>query len=282
MKQGVYNVDEFLTSFHNKSPIYYDVYKYLRMQRVGLDDTCLELRRELFNDGLDLESYYDRTCKSCQARMNIAVAWWAEQKCRLTARYAEFFSCSPEWDEVKERIAAPSADKQTFPEQMVELHEIVALMKYVYIELQWPLLLGNAILNKVFFEELITEKLSMMSEKTGISLLELLMLLDNSTEHRYTIAPQGVDTYTEIEACLGSAADDFMVLSRKFSLQKHSERRFNQTFESWSPMIIDMRDSIGCYLERFNICRRQDLVCMPIYDLLPLMDNEYLPKLYLR
>ena len=116
MKQGVYNVDEFLTSFHNKSPIYY---------------------------------------------------------------------------------------------------EIVALMKYVYIELQWPLLLGNAILNKVFFEELITEKLGMMSEKTGISLLELLMLLDNSTEHRYTIAPQGVDTYTEIEACLGSAADDFMVLWSK-------------------------------------------------------------------
>ena len=58
-------------------------------------------------------------------------------------------------------------------------------MKYVYIDLQWPLLLNNAVLNKVFFEELLMERLGTMSAETGVDLLELLTLLDNSTEHRY-------------------------------------------------------------------------------------------------
>lgn len=277
----MYNIDTFHQSFRRKSPIYYDVYQYLLTQRPGLDEICLNLRCGLFDDSLDLESHYRRVCKQCRGRMDVAVAWWAAQTARLTARYSEKTSRQLTWEDVKNQIAASGKKDAAGESRLVELHEIVALMKYVYIDLQWPLLLNNAVLNKVFFEELLMERLGTMSAETGVDLLELLTLLDNSTEHRYIPLSQG-NALTAIDARLGSVANEFMALSCKFSLQKHSERAFNETFVSWSPMVIDMRDAIGCYLESFGLCKRRDLDCMPIYDLLPLMDDKHLPTLYLR
>lgn len=278
----MYNAENFHKSFRSKSPIYYDVYQYLRTQRPGLDEQCLKVRKSLFEGSLNLESHYDRACKLCKARMDVAVAWWAEKSAELTERYSERFADDLKWEQIKDRIAALHTDEKTWGTELVELHEIVALMKFVYIELQWPLLLNNAILNKVFFEELLTEKLGAMTVETGIDLLELLTLLDNSTEHRYIPLSQSTSEDDDMKARLGGAADDFMALAHKFSLQKRSERRFNQTFEYWSPMVIDIRDAIGCYLESFGLCKRQELAYMPIYNLLPLLDDTYLPELYMR
>ena len=60
-------------------------------------------------------------------------------------------------------------------------------------------------------------------------------------------------------------------------------RRYLTGVLIWLPiMVIDVRDTIGCYLQHFNIRNRKDFECMPIYELLPLLEREYLPLLYLR
>lgn len=267
MKLSVYDAKQFAKSFKEKSPIYFDVYQYLKTQIPRLDEQCLQLRADFFEDRIDLESYYDRICKMCHFKMTVAVAWWKSLSQRLSQK--------------KSTQESKPVDYQERLSTMEELHELIAQMKYVYLDLQWPLLLHNAILNKVFFEELITERLSLITRKTGQDFLELLTMLDNSTENRY-IVEKGKDVSVDmVQKRLGEFTDDFMNLVHAFSIQKKSERQFNQTFEYWSPMVIDVRDTIGCYLEKLGLCKKEYVDCMPIYELLPLLDEKFLPALYL-
>ena len=86
MKLSVYDAKQFAKSFKEKSPIYFDVYQYLKTQIPRLDEQCLQLRADFFEYRIDLESYYDRICKMCHFKMTVAVAWWKSLSQRLSQK----------------------------------------------------------------------------------------------------------------------------------------------------------------------------------------------------
>lgn len=285
----MYDVKDFYESFRRKSPIYYEVYQYLRTQKLEADEACLGLRKALFDGSLKLESHYACVCKQSKVRMDVAVTWWEKLRNALLEHDPQDSVEQADWEQAKLSIVGIHKYMDSMlPEERlhvsVQLHETVALLKYIYLDLQWPLLLNNAVLNKVFFEEYIMEKLDEFSEETGADTLELLTFLDCSTKNRYIVESDMDDAlhWSKVRSLLGDMVGEFIELADKFSQQKQSERLFNQTFEKWSPLVIDIRDTIGCYLETFGICKRQNLDCMPIYQLLPLLEDDYLPQIYLR
>lgn len=279
----MYDLAAFEASFRAKSPIYYDVYQYLRTQKPGLDEQCLTLRAALFDNTLDLPHHYGDMCKKCETQMNIAVESWAGEQERLMAELS-----AVSWEQAKDALQHLRSEEALNVHTASRLQGIIALLKFIYLDIQTPLIMNNAVLNKVFFEEKIEAVLGQVVQKTGRSLLELLSILDNATENRYTVYAQEGQREADdlalhqLQVQLGDSAEEFMTLVEQFSWQKKSEYEFNRTFVHWSPLTIDIRDTIGCYLEAYNMRKRSDLECMPFYTLLPLLDDELLPSLYLK
>ena len=280
----MYSIDDFQLSFRQISPIYYSVYEYLRTQVVGYDERCLDLRSAFFSNEINLSDLYASVCSMSEAQMQIAIGMWEDMKTHISSRFP-----ATTWELTKDSVQSfSSTDHGSVAEQVRSLHAVVFLLKYIYNDIQSSLLLYNAILNKVFFQEKFDVLLRRVNEDTGLSQLEILTVIDNSTQQRYTAFK---DDAARDAAALSFARMieriqtpvlrcECLTLVEQYSHQKLDEKLFTRAFFHWSPLTIDIRDTIGCLLESLVLAERSEFEIMPFYTLLPMLDESYLPATY--
>lgn len=255
----MYNFDD---SFRRKSPIYYDVFRYIESEDSNYRNACMKLRQAFFDDVINLEELYTKAASKARGGMEVVKQMWEDWK---------------------------STHSEGTDEVVRDLTEVTMIFRFLYLNVQKELLLYNAVLNKVFFQEKMEELLSYVNKKEGTKPLKLLALLDGATDNQYmsideTRRREGKEKYDDYLSGVKTKADRDRIekMRKDYSVQKKSERMFSVAFEMWDSLAIDIRAELWRLLEIEGKCPKDFGEKYCIYNLLPYVERKVIPELNAR